>query len=78
MQDIKSVDPVNEPQHYKQHKFENIEEMEICFGTQAVIHFCICNAWKYRGRAPYKGKFEEDNAKADWYLAKAKELSERS
>jgi hypothetical protein len=48
--------------------------MMIAFGPEAVYHFCICNAWKYKNRAPYKGNFEEDMKKADWYLTKAKEI----
>ena len=69
-------DVVNNPSHYKQHKFECIDEMIIVFGPETVYNFCICNAWKYRNRAPYKNKFDEDNEKADWYLEKAKELKE--
>ena len=67
-------DMVNEPPHYKQHEMECIDEMVVIFGVSAVIDYCRCAAWKYRYRAPYKGKFEEDNKKADWYLKKAKEL----
>lgn len=67
-------DPVNHPSHYTQNKFESIDEMMIAFGPEAVYHFCICNAWKYKNRAPYKGNFEEDMKKADWYLTKAKEI----
>ena len=70
----KQPDNVNHPSHYKQNKFESIDEMVIVFGVDSVIEFCKCNAWKYRGRAPYKGNPKEDNAKADWYLNKAKEL----
>ena len=69
-------DVVNNPDNYKQHKFECIDEMIIVFGPEAVYNFCICNAWKYRNRSPYKSKFDEDNEKADWYLEKAKELKE--
>lgn len=67
-------DPVNHPSHYTQNKFESIDEMMIAFGPEAVYHFCICNAWKHKNRAPYKGNFEEDMKKADWYLTKAKEI----
>lgn len=69
-----SHDPVNHPSHYTQNKFESIDEMMIVFGPEAVYHFCICNAWKYKNRAPFKGNFEEDMKKADWYLTKAKEI----
>lgn len=73
---VKSDDPVNQPNHYKQHLFECIEEMMIVFGPKVVYNYCICAAWKYRNRAPYKGNFDEDNKKSDWYLSKAKELQE--
>lgn len=67
-------DMVNEPPHYKQHAMECFDEMVQVFGVEAVKSYCKCAAWKYRYRAPYKGKFEEDNAKADWYLKKLSEL----
>lgn len=69
-------DDVNSPKHYLQNKFETIDEMMIVFGPEVVYHFCICNAWKYKNRAPYKGNFEEDMKKADWYLMKAKAIKE--
>lgn len=68
-------DMVNQPPHYKQHAMECFDEMVKVFGVDAAIAYCKCAAWKYRYRAPYKGKFEEDNAKADWYLKKLSELS---
>lgn len=71
-------DMVNEPPHYKQHAMECIDEMLSVFGVAAVMAYCKCAAWKYRYRAPYKGKFEEDNAKADWYLKKLSELDAAS
>lgn len=67
---------VNHPSHYLHNKFESIDEMMIVFGSEAVYHFCICNALKYKNRALYKGKYEEDMKKADWYLTKAKEIKE--
>ena len=71
-------DMVNEPPHYKQHAMECFDEMVEVFGVEAVKAYCKCAAWKYRYRAPYKGKFEEDNAKADWYLKKLSELDAAS
>ena len=41
----------------------------------AVVSYCLCNVWKYRYRAPYKGKFDEDNAKADWYMHAVQDLN---
>ena len=70
----KHEDMVNEPSHYKQHAMECIDEMVEVFGVEAVKAYCRCAAWKYRYRAPYKGKFDEDNEKADWYIKKLKEL----
>jgi hypothetical protein len=69
-------DPVNHPSHYTQGGMECIDEMKLIFGTLATMHFCLLNAWKYRKRAPFKGKAIEDMAKSDWYLAKYKELKE--
>lgn len=68
---------VDHPSHYNQGDMECIDEMELIFGVEAVMDFCVCNAWKYRARAAYKGNPEEDMAKANWYLNKYKELMER-
>ena len=65
---------VDHPDHYNQGSMECIDEMILIFGVEAVMDFCVCNAWKYRARAAYKGNPEEDMAKADWYLNKYKEL----
>lgn len=59
---------VASPSHYKKHATECIQEMVVLFGWEAVEGFCRCNAWKYRERAPYKGKQIEDDTKADWYI----------
>lgn len=67
-------DMVDNPPHYKQHAMECFDEMVAVFGVETAKSYCKCAAWKYRYRAPYKGKFVEDNAKADWYLKKLSEL----
>ena len=59
---------VNHPNHYNQGKRETIEEMRLMFGDQAVADFCRLSAYKYMRRADYKGKQEEDLAKAEWYM----------
>lgn len=59
---------VNHPNHYNQGKRETIEEMRLMFGDQAVAIFCRLSAYKYMRRADYKGKKEEDLAKAEWYM----------
>lgn len=48
------------PDHYKnQTSLECIEAMEIIFGRDAVIDFCICNAWKYIWRWKHKNGQED-------------------
>ena len=69
-------DPVNRPKHYnREGAMESIDEMVLVFGPEAVMHFCLCNAWKYRYRATAKNG-EEDLKKSDWYMRKYKELKE--
>ena len=63
---------VNSPPHY-QGKHECIDEMIALFGIEAVMHFCMCNVYKYRFRADKKGG-NEDIAKAEWYMDKLMEL----
>lgn len=67
-------DMVNHPPHYTS-GMECIDEMVMIFGTASVKSFCKCNAWKYRKRAMLKGG-QEDLDKADWYIAKYKELDD--
>ena len=67
-------DPVNHPKHYcREGAMQRIDEMLLVFGKEAVMQFCLLNAWKYRYRAADKGG-EEDLKKSDWYLTKYKEL----
>ena len=70
------VDMVNYPPHYtRKNAMECIDEMELIFGKQAVMNFCLCNVWKYRFRANAKNG-EEDLRKSDWYMKKYMELCE--
>ena len=65
-------DTIN-PDHYKsQTSLECIEAMEITFGRDATVDFCVCNAWKYIWRWKHKNG-EEDLRKAAWYLTYAYE-----
>lgn len=67
------VDPTN-PDHYKNStSLECIEAMEIIFGINAVIDFCVCNAWKYIWRWKNKNG-TEDLDKAKWYIDRAQTL----
>lgn len=63
---------VNHPNHY-QGKNECIDVMLAMFGKEAVKHFCMCNAYKYRFRADRKNG-DEDIKKAEWYETKLIEL----
>ena len=67
-------DVINHPSHYTHGGMECIDEMLIIFGKEAVMNFCLLNAWKYRKRALYKNG-EQDMEKSDWYIAKYKELA---
>lgn len=65
---------IEHPNHYNRTgAMECIDEMVLAFGEEAVYHFCICNAWKYRYRSSEKNG-EEDIKKSDWYMKKAEEL----
>ena len=59
---------VDHPEHY-QGSHECIDLMREIYGDEAVRHFCICNAYKYRFRAGKKRgeSAEQDLAKAEWY-----------
>lgn len=71
------VDPTN-PDHYKNHtSLECIEEMDFIFGYNAVIGFCVCNAWKYIRRWKNKNGVV-DLKKAKWYIEKTWELMDES
>lgn len=61
-----NIDMVNNPPHYT-HGMECIDEMLAVFGKEAVMNFCLLNAWKYRKRALYKNG-QEDMDKSDAYL----------
>lgn len=71
-------DLVNNPEHYRVGTFEVIDEMIIAFGPRMTYDFCILNAWKYRARAPYKGKQEEDMQKSDRYMEMAKQIMDNN
>ena len=67
---------VNHTAHYQKNGRECIDVMLEEYGVNAVINFCQCNAFKYQWRAGLKegNSKEQDMAKAEWYLNKAKEL----
>lgn len=59
---------IDHPAHY-QGEHECIDLMREIYGDDAVRHFCICNAYKYRFRAGRKNgnSAQDDMAKAEWY-----------
>ena len=72
----KQVDKVNHPPHYQKNGKECIEVMEEQFGPTPVYWFCILNHFKCKWRAGYKAgnDYEQDLAKAKWYMDYAKKI----
>lgn len=58
---------VNHPNHYKTGKYECLDVMMETQGKDAVLNFCLCNAFKYLYRNKNKNGLE-DIEKAIWYL----------
>lgn len=69
-------DIVNHPSHYTNGDIECIDAMIAAFGTEFVMHYCICNAFKYLWRCEHKGSRAIDIQKAQWYLNKWEQLAE--
>ena len=66
---------VNHPKRYSgECSLECIEVMKLIFGTEIVIWFCMCNAFKYMWRFKSKNG-EEDLKKSDFYIRKWAEIS---
>ena len=64
-------DNVNHPAHYSDScSLECIQVMRLMFGNEAVVYFCLCNAFKYLWRYKHKNG-DEDLQKAEWYLNEA-------
>lgn len=74
--EITEPDVVNHPSHYETGTFECIDVMLETQGKDAVLNFCVCNAFKYLYRHKRKNGVE-DIKKAKWYINKYIELSER-
>lgn len=67
---------VNHPSHYNRGEIECIDAMESAYGTEAVIWFCMCNAFKYMWRFNKKNG-REDILKCQWYQNKMIELQNK-
>ena len=62
------------PDHYKNEtSLECIEAMQIAFGRERVLTFCMLNAFKYIWRWKNKNG-EEDLNKASWYVSRARDI----
>lgn len=69
---------VNHPKHYiKSGKKECIVEMQEKYGTANTAIFCLMSAYKYLYRAGEKEgeAYDEDIAKAKWYLQYVDDLN---
>lgn len=67
---------VNHPAHYNRYSVEVIEMLRRIYGTEETALFCEMTAFVYRMRMGTKpdNPFEQELAKEEWNLAKAKEL----
>lgn len=70
----KDKEMVNHPSHYNQYPIETIDMMVSIFGKEATRQWCVMTAFKYRMRLGHKDDVQQDLAKEQWYLNKAKEL----
>ena len=70
------ADMVNHPPHYTNGGIECIDAMRASQGDDAVMDFCVCNAFKYIFRAKNKNGLE-DLKKARWYVDYAIQLAEK-
>ena len=59
-----TTDAINSPSHYLHGGIETIEVIRMMLTPEEFKGYCKGNIIKYRERAPYKGKEEEDYAKA--------------
>lgn len=82
--EMKNINPaekpsmVDHPKHYnRENAIECIDEIELIFGPEVTMHFCLGNVFKYRYRAGLKNDGYEDLEKSDWYMRRYKELKEK-
>lgn len=74
--ETKPNDMVNHPSHYKAGDLECFEVMLQLYGREAMMAFCMCNAFKYQWRCNKKGNLNQDLEKAIFYNKKFLELAE--
>ena len=71
----KLSDPVNSPSHYQHGDIETIEIIRAMLTPEEYRGYLKGNILKYRERAPYKGKTDEDYAKAKRYYDWLREVA---
>lgn len=69
-------DLVNSPKHYKfnEHGIECIEAIQASLSADGFKGYLKGNIIKYMWRYEYKGKADQDLAKAHWYLTKLRSV----
>ena len=68
---------VNDPPHYTQGPIHCIDAMISAFGTDAVVTFCLLNAFKYMWRSTTHERGVVENVqKGMYYMKKASELKQ--
>ena len=73
--DNNGFDIVQHPRHYNRDgAIECIDEMELIFGPEMVMHFCLGCVFKYRYRSGLKNDGYKDLEKSDWYMRKYRDL----
>lgn len=69
---------VEHPSHYNNEGgMECWDEMELIFGTEALMWWCLLSAWKYRYRMNDKDTPEKNMRKSNECIKKYKELKEK-
>ena len=72
------TDLVNAPPHYCQGSIECLDAIQAMLGNQGFADYCRAQVMKYLWRAPHKGNPDQDLHKAQFYMNKLVELSEKS
>jgi hypothetical protein len=68
------MDNVNHPRHYLQGGIEAIDVIQSRLTKEEFIGYLKVCKMKYDLRYPFKGKFEEDLQKSEWYKDKLLEI----
>ena len=72
---LNNEDSIN-PSYYNKEQISCLDAMIAAYGIEAVIHFCMCNSFKYMWRFAQKNGLE-DIKKAQWYQDKLVELTHK-